>query len=58
MERSGDWMNQARSDLEHARHDLEAEFYGQRMQDHGRSQRRDSGIRGPRRTVEAARDVL
>jgi HEPN domain-containing protein len=35
MERSGDWMDQARSDLEHARHDFEAEFYGQRMQDHG-----------------------
>lgn len=27
MERSGDWMDQARSDLDHARHDLEAEFY-------------------------------
>lgn len=27
MERSGDWMNQARSDLDHARHDLKAEFY-------------------------------
>lgn len=27
MERSGDWMAQARSDLDHARHDAEAEFY-------------------------------
>jgi HEPN domain-containing protein len=27
MERSADWLEQARSDLEHARHDLEAEFY-------------------------------
>ena len=27
MERSGDWLIQARSDLDHARHDLEAEFY-------------------------------
>jgi len=27
MERSSDWMDQARSDLDHARHDREAEFY-------------------------------
>lgn len=27
MDRSGDWLIQARSDLDHARHDLEAEFY-------------------------------
>lgn len=27
MERSGDWMSQAQSDLDHAQHDLEAEFY-------------------------------
>ena len=27
MERSSDWMEQARSDLDHARHDLEAEFH-------------------------------
>ncbi len=27
MERSADWMDQARWDLDHARHDLEAKFY-------------------------------
>jgi len=27
MERSADWMSQAHSDLDHARHDLDAEFY-------------------------------
>jgi len=27
MERSADWMDQARGDLEHARSDLEREFY-------------------------------
>lgn len=27
MERSADWISQAHSDLDHARHDLEAEFY-------------------------------
>jgi HEPN domain-containing protein len=27
MERSADWMDQARGDLEHARHDLEASFH-------------------------------
>jgi HEPN domain-containing protein len=27
MERSADWMDQARGDLEHARHDIEARFY-------------------------------
>jgi HEPN domain-containing protein len=27
MERSADWMDQARGDLDHARHDIAAEFY-------------------------------
>lgn len=27
MERSGDWMSQAESDLDHARHDVEAGFF-------------------------------
>lgn len=27
MERSADWLEQAQSDLEHARYDLRAEFY-------------------------------
>jgi HEPN domain-containing protein len=27
MERSADWMDQARGDLNHARHDVEAQFY-------------------------------
>ena len=27
MERSADWMDQARGDLDHARHDIEAEFF-------------------------------
>jgi HEPN domain-containing protein len=27
MERSADWMDQARGDLDHARHDVQAQFY-------------------------------
>jgi len=27
MERSADWMDQARGDLDHARHDVQAHFY-------------------------------